>query len=132
MNKLFLLFFFISFHKLVPPSVVLEAFKQKFPSATQIKWSKENTHEYEADFKMNNISYSANFNDKGLWLETESPIGLELLPEPVKKSINPKDKVNHVYKIDRADGSINFEIEIRNGTKTVEKIFDQDGTLIRS
>ena len=126
---LILNFFYVG---VVPPAVVLETFKQKFPSASQVKWSKENAHEYEAEFKINLMSYSANFSDKGLWLETESPIDQSLLPEIIKNSIQQNDKIRRIYKIEKADGTINFELEILKGMKTVEKIFDQDGKLIRS
>lgn len=132
MYKLILLSSFILLHYLLPPGLVLEAFKQKFPSAVQIKWSKENAHEYEAEFKMNNEFYSANFNDKGIWLETESPITLDGLPDPVKKLIKPNDKVIHLYKIEKADGTIHFEIEIKKGFIIREKLYDQDGNEIRS
>ncbi|MEP7322001.1 MAG: PepSY-like domain-containing protein [Saprospiraceae bacterium] len=123
---------FILLHYFSPPGLVLEAFKQKFPSAVQIKWSKENAHEYEAEFKMNTLSYSANFNDKGIWLETESPIGLDGLPDPIKKSVGPKDRINRLYKIEKADGTIHFEIEIQKGSRVLEKIYDQNGLEIRS
>ena len=40
------------------PTAVTTAFNQKFSGATNIKWGKENPHEYEADFQWNGEKYS--------------------------------------------------------------------------
>ncbi len=56
------------------PIAVKEAFAKKFPAATNIKWGKENTSEYEAEFKLNGRSASANFLTDGSWVETDMEI----------------------------------------------------------
>lgn len=65
------------------PDAIKKAFALKFPDAVEVKWDKENAHEYEASFDLKGQKYSANFSDLGKWLETESPLTIEQLPEKV-------------------------------------------------
>jgi len=116
------------------PSEVVEAFNLKYPNATNVKWEKESVDEYEADFKWNGGDYSANYNGKGEWLETESITTFNQLPEKVQEAytishpgINPKE----ISKIETSQGPTTFEIEIRKGLKNQELIYSTDGILIK-
>ena len=119
------------FAKNKTPMVVTTAFNLKFPNATNVKWVKENAHEYEAEFNWNGANFSANFSDKGEWLETENPFSFNQLPENVKIEFNKlhKDaKVKGVSKIDISKGITIFEIEIMKGISIVELFYTEDGT----
>lgn len=114
-----------------PPESVIKAFNLKFPLATKVKWDKENAHEYEASFVMNNAKYAANYTDKGEWLETESPLNFKNLPAEVQKSFTTSHKnetAKLVSKIEQAKGKIKYEIEIKRGLKTVEFFYNADGS----
>lgn len=116
------------------PAAVTTAFNQKFPNATHVKWDKENVHEYEALFQWNGIEYSANFSDSGEWLETESPLTFNQLPESVQKTFNASHKgatVKAVAKIETSKGETKYEVEIKQGIKTVELFYKTDGTEIK-
>lgn len=113
------------------PLVVTTDFNLKFPNATNVKWYKENAHEYEAEFDWNGANYSANFSDKGEWLETESPSSFNQLPEKVKTEFNKLHKgakVKGVSKIDTSKGKTIFEVEIMKGARIVELFYTEDGT----
>ncbi len=113
------------------PLVVITDFNLKFPNATNVKWDKENAHEYEAEFDWNGANYSANFSDKGEWLETESPSSFNQLPEIVKTEFNKLHKgakVKGVSKIDNSKGKTMFEVEIMKGARIVELFYTEDGT----
>lgn len=113
-----------------PPEMVLKAFNQKFPNATNVKWDKENKNEYEAEFKWNGGKYSANFDKSGEWLETESPTTFNQLPEEVKKAFNTSyknAKVKGVSKTETSKGKTIYEVEMKQGLKTVEKFYTADG-----
>ena len=112
------------------PTAVLKAFEQKFPNATAVKWDKENAHEYEASFEWKGEKHSANFNDNGEWLETESTSVFNQLPEKVQTAFNASHKgatVKAVAKIETSKGVIKYEIEIKQGSKTVELFYTADG-----
>ena len=117
------------------PKAVKEAFAKKFPAATNVKWVKENAHEYEAGFKQNGKSFSANYSDKGEWLETESAMEFNLLPKKIQQSFNTSHKgarVKAVAKIETSKGITKYEVEFKNGKKTVEEFYAEDGSTIKA
>ena len=117
------------------PEAVRKSFEQKFPNATNVKWVKENKHEYEANFEWNGVKHSANFLDSGEWLETESPIDFNDLPEMVQTSFNSNHKDAErkaVAKIETSKNMTKFEVEIKKGVKTVEYFYDQNGNKLNN
>jgi uncharacterized protein YajQ (UPF0234 family) len=116
------------------PEKVLIAFNQKFANVTNIKWSKENSTEYEANFEQNGKNCSANFATDGSWLETETEVDLNQVPEIVKKAFYKKfskdKKIKAVDKIEKKDGTFNYEIEYKSGLITKEIVFDTEGNVI--
>ena len=130
-----LLFIYVSSTALTHvPTPVSKTFDLKFPNAKNIKWDKENKNEYEAAFSLDGIKYTASFNEKGEWLETETNITFNILPEKVQQAFNTsyKDsKIKAVAKIENSKGEIKYEIEIKQKNKTVEKFFKSDGTEIK-
>jgi hypothetical protein len=123
-----------SFAQSKTPQAVLEAFNKKFPNATKVKWEKENAKEFEASFNLKGVDYSANYSDTGEWMETESTIDFNDLPNSVKATFNashPNTKVKEVAKIETSKGQTQFEVEIKQGMKTVEFLYNSDGTEIK-
>jgi len=126
-----LVFFCIRVSAVKPPEAVLKAFGEKYSTAEKIRWSKENTHEYEAEFMIKGVNYSANFSDTRLWLETESALTFDSLPEKVQKSFNDTHKntvIKAISKIETSRGSIKYEIEVKKGGRTIELFYTLDGT----
>ena len=116
------------------PAAVQKAFDQKFPQATEVKWDKENSSEYEANFKINGVSASANFSDKGIWLETETEIPVAQLPEAVTSAIKkqfPQSVITGADKIENSKNETHFEADLKTGSKTKEVVFNADGTVIK-
>ncbi|MEC4048629.1 PepSY-like domain-containing protein [Flavobacterium sp. SUN046] len=117
------------------PEKVVKAFQQKFENARLVKWDKENDHEYEASFKWKGENHSANFSDTGEWLETESTITFNQLPEKVQMAFNNSHKgavVKSVYKIETSKKTLKYEIEIKEKHDTEEFLYDSNGTLLKS
>lgn len=116
------------------PKVVKDAFAKKFPNATSVKWDKENAHEYEAGFKVDGKSFSANYSDKGEWLETESTVEFASIPLKVQntfKANHKEAKIKASAKIETSKGETKYEVEFMNGKKTVEEMYKEDGTIIK-
>ena len=117
----------------VPPAVK-NAFAKMFPAATNIKWDKENAHEYEAGFTSGGKKFSANFSEAGEWLETESNIAFAALPETVRTSFLSSHKNNTIKaaaKIEKVNGGIQYEIEYMQGKKTKELMYNEAGKLLK-
>jgi len=129
-----LLVYSVGFASVKAPVEVTKAFNQKFPNATSVKWVKENEHEYEANFKWNGVKYAANYSDKGEWLETETTIEFNKLPEKVQQAFNTAhktEKIKAVAKIENSKGEIKYEIELKKGKKTIELFYTADGKEIK-
>ncbi len=115
-----------------PPVRTKTAFEQKFPGALQVKWGKENSSEYEAEFVLGTTKMSANFTTDGKWLETESTIPVNQIPATVSSSIAklfPDSTVLEADRIERAEKNILYEIVLKTGTKKKELLFDEKGVL---
>lgn len=117
----------------IVPVLVKTAFSQKFTKATDVKWGKEGKTEWEAEFKLDGKPFSANFDTKGKWLETEYSIATSEIPAVVKTVIN-KDYA--AYKMKGSDVSETpkgkvYEITFVKGTKNMEVVFDTNGKIIK-
>jgi hypothetical protein len=115
------------------PEKVKSAFSQKFPSATKVEWGKEGDKEWEAEFKLNGIEYSANFDNEGKWLETEYEISLKEIPAAVKTTL---DKESAGYKIEESVATETFKVKayefvIEKGKDKMELVIDQTGKLVK-
>ncbi len=120
--------------KAIPTDAVIKAFRQKFPGAKDVKWDKENKHEYEAEFIQDGKKASANFSTSGEWLETEMAISQNATPQAVMdafKKAHAGATITTVYKIEAKTGKNYFEIEYNvKGGKTKEAKLAPDGTLM--
>jgi len=112
----------------VPPQVKA-AMQKQFPSATKVKWGKEDTH-YEAEFSVDKIEHSAVFDAQGSLVETEVEIEIAQLPVSVLayvKANYARQKIKEAAKITDANGNVTFEAEI----KKMDLIFDSNGNFVK-
>ncbi len=126
------------------PAKVKTAFHQKFPKAKKVEWGRENTKEWEAEFKMNGKDYSANYDNKGNWLETEFEIKMPDIPAAVKTTLSnefsgfkvkepelSETKKSEVYEFELKKGETHMDVAIApNGkvvTKETKKENDEEG-----
>jgi len=118
--------------KEIVPEKVKETFQKRFPHAKEVKWDKENKNMWEAEFKMNNREFSANFNADGVWKETEYKIQNSEIPPAVKATI---DSLFSGYKIEEAAVIGNsemkgFEIELKNEKGAMIATISRDGKVL--
>ena len=115
------------------PQKVKAAFTMKFPTVKKVKWDKESVMEWEAEFKIKGVEYSANFLEDGTWQETEHEIKKSDIPENIKNILNSDFKG---YKIEEAEisetitGSV-YEFELKKGEEELEVVLDFNGKLIK-
>jgi len=115
------------------PKKVKDAFAKKFPTAKKVKWEKENATEWEAEFKMNNTEYSANFMADGTWTETEHEIDEKEIPAIVKKALStnfPVYEMEEVEISETAQGMV-YEFEIEKGETEMEVAIDANGKIVK-
>ena len=107
------------------PAAVKAAFSAKYPSATNVKWGKENAKEFEAEFKLNGNGVSANFGMDGSWVETETVIKVAQLPVAVTNAITakyPGAVITMAERLDAPGDKLLYEasIKVKGKKKTVE------------
>lgn len=105
------------------------AFAKAFPSATKVKWEKENGV-YEVTFLDKGHEMSATYDGKGALLETEQEIAISELPASVATYMQANykgAKLKGAAKITKADGAVNWEAAI----KGKDVLFDSNGKFLR-
>lgn len=113
------------------PKVVKDAFAQKFPSARSVSWDQENSSEWEAEFKMDGMEYSANFTNDGAWRETEHEVRQADVPQKVMASLEsgfPGYKIRESEISETSEGIV-YEFEIKKGGSKMEVALDSDGRV---
>jgi hypothetical protein len=115
------------------PVTVKSAFSQKFADATSVKWGKENDREWEAEFKMNGMAYSANFENSGAWIETEYKISLKEIPEAVKATLDKESagaEVKESEVSETKEGKA-YEFIIGKAVGETELVIDSSGNILK-
>ncbi len=114
------------------PAAIKSAFSRKFSGATGVKWGKESINEWEAEFKMDDKEYSANFDNSGTWMETEYEISAKEIPAVVNDAISkelPGYRINESEISETVKGKV-YEFVLSKGREKMEAAFDINGTLI--
>ncbi|WP_051907916.1 PepSY-like domain-containing protein [Flavimarina sp. Hel_I_48] len=114
------------------PKVVRDAFAKKFPEAKSVKWDKESQNEWEAEFKMDGMEYSANFNNYGVWKETEHEVRQADVPHEVMASLKnefPGYKIRESEISETSEGMV-YEFEVKKGGSEIEVALDSHGKVV--
>ena len=121
------------FQKKDVPENVLSTFKKMFPTANKIDWSKESETEWEAEFQMNSLEYSANFLENGTWIETEHELKKKDIPKNIIESITsqfPGYEIEEAELSETKDGIV-YEFEIEKGESELEVTYSKEGKFIK-
>lgn len=115
------------------PAAVTSAFKTKFPTVTKATWEMEGKTEYEVNFLLGGVKASANFDNTGKWLETETELKISALPTAIQSTLK-KDfagfKINEATKIESVKHGNCYEAEIEKGEETFDILFTIDGKIL--
>ena len=113
------------------PTEVKEAFTKRFPGVKE-KWEKENS-DYEAEFKINGVEQSSNFDFAGKWLVTETEVKTKDLPVAVI-AVLKKDfidfKVEEAEKVEHAPDELFYELALEKGESNIELKISYEGKII--
>ena len=110
------------------PGAVKTSFAKTYGNAA-VTWEKEKGN-YEANFKQDGKSMSVILKPNGTMLESEVSIKVEELPAAVMSYMKEHYKgitVKEAAKITKADGTINYEAEI----KGKDVVFDSNGKFLK-
>lgn len=116
------------------PTAVKQAFAKNFPSAKEVKWSKEDATEFEAEFKSGATEKSANFDQSGKWVVTETEIKKSDLPQAIQAAVAKEFagyKMDEIEKVEKPDNVVLYEMELEKNKVTYEVQFDANGKVIK-
>jgi hypothetical protein len=117
-----------------PPEIVAKVFKQKFPSAINIKWEKEGDNLWEAKFNLKKNRLSAVFTSDGHWIRSEMEISIVELREEVRKAIKqdyPSCEIISLRMIDAVGMGSWYWVDVKCGDKISHEVYDSNGYRIR-
>lgn len=111
------------------PRMVPVAFNKTFPGARNVQWEKEKGN-YEANFTQDGKKMAATYDDKGEWLETESPVTLTSLPEEIRAYLDKNYKGQAIKEttIIKTKTVTKYEVAL----KGKDLIFDDKGKFLKS
>jgi len=127
-----IIFAFSSIEDKAPPKVK-NAFAKKFPTVIKVKWKKESATEWEAEFKMNKVEYSANFLEDGTWKETEYEIEEKDIPQSLKSVLLaafPDYEIEEA-EISETQSGLVYEFSIEKGEAEMEVAIDPTGKIVK-
>jgi hypothetical protein len=114
------------------PVVVKDAFAKDFPAVKNVTWGAEDK-DFEAEFKLNGVDCSANYNKAGHRLETETTIQNDQLPKTALDYISKNFsgyKLTEAANITDDKNVIKYETEIELNGESIELIFDANGKFL--
>ena len=116
------------------PAAVTAAFAKNFPKAKEVKWSKEGTSEFEAEFKIAELEQAANFDKTGTLLETETEIKKSELPQAVQAAIAKEFAgftLDEPEKVEIPGKALLYEMELKKDKVKYEVQFSADGKVVK-
>ncbi|MBX0334923.1 PepSY-like domain-containing protein [Pontibacter sp. HSC-14F20] len=115
------------------PATVREALSTSFPNATDIDWEKKG-EDFEADFDIDRVDYSALFNSSGSMMKHKYNIAETELPEAIRTTItqNYADRKIDDPEVLVQNGDTLYQVELDHTTSADEKlVFSADGQQVQ-
>ena len=115
------------------PTPVKQAFTKMFPTATGMKYLMEKK-DYEVNFTDKGFEMSANFDAMGKWLETETEIKPEDLPEKVTASVAKNFagyRIAEVGKVEKPGTGVVYEMDLKKDKEGFEVQFSPNGDVLK-
>ena len=129
--SLSLLPFFSS--KAQTPDKVKATFQKMYPDEKDPDWDKDSNGNYESHFKINGVKYRADFSPDGSWIETETSVEYDDLPEPVKKVIEKKysdQDITEIEKVEHHSKGLFYDVEFKKDGKNKDVMIRENGEII--
>jgi len=117
------------------PDEVEEAFKKQYPNATEVEWEVDSNGYWEASFEDDGTDYRADFTTDAVWVETETSIEFEDLPDAVKVAVRELYKDDEISEIEKVDSSMRgqfFDVEFKRPGKNQDVEFLADGSRVKN
>lgn len=110
------------------PSVVTNAFQQRFPKAVDIDWELEHGI-YQADFEINRLDHEVWFDREGRMLKHKQEIKTRSLPEKIRSAVRMRHRGYRLMDAEKLtrDGRTVYKLELRKLLHEIDIIVDDNG-----
>lgn len=119
------------------PAAVKEAFAKAYPEAADVEYERETKNGkavYEVEFKHQGQDMEALYTAEGTLLRIEVEIGVDTLPEPVRKALAatfPNARPKDAERLMNPDGTVfGYEVELKAGGVETTVELDSDGKIV--
>jgi hypothetical protein len=115
------------------PASVAQAFAKDYPDVKVVTWGAEGK-DFEADFQLNSVECSANYDKTGHRTEFEATIKSTELPKSALDYINKNYsayKLIEAAKITDDKNAVSYEAEVSLNGKSMDLVFDANGKFLK-
>jgi hypothetical protein len=115
------------------PSVVVNAFQQKFPKAYDLEWEKKGEW-YEVEFDLAFKDHKTVIDGAGKIVKHKEEISSSDLPAAVKEAIKhgfSRYKTDDACRIE-TEGIVIYKVELENSTEERKIYFSEDGKIMEA
>ena len=113
------------------PSVVVNAFQQKFPKASDVEWEKKGEL-YEVEFDLGLKDHKALIDATGKIVKHKEEISTVELPAAVKETLQkgfPQHKIDDAKRIE-SEGVVIYKVEVENAAEERKIYLDANGKIV--
>lgn len=115
------------------PEAVKTSFQSKYPGENDPDWETDANGNFESHFKIDGVTYRADFSPNGDWIETETSIDKKDLPDIIKEKIkaNYSDyEITEIEKVDHHSKGLFYDVEFKQEGKNKDVEFDASGNIL--
>ena len=115
------------------PDVAKRAFEAAYPAVKDAQWVQDEEG-FEAEWKVNGMEHAVVYDEKGNVLLTEEQVPEAQMPAAIAPYLAEKHAGMAVVKVgmEQKAGVTTYEVELDNGGKELELLFDAEGNYIGS
>jgi hypothetical protein len=117
------------------PQAITASFSTKYPDATEVKWKKNKSGKYEADFRQNGKKAEAKFMADGTWDSADKRIDAKDLPEEASSYLKKNyasHKIDQIEWKEDKDASKNvYEVKVKKDKSEIELVFSAEGKFLK-
>jgi hypothetical protein len=113
------------------PSHVREALAKRYPTATDLRWEREDGG-FEGAYKAKGKEVSVFYSAAGTFLRTEFDIAVKKLPANIVEALNqvyPENTIRETARMENANGTTSYKVLIEHKGKSLYVVLSTSGKI---
>ncbi len=119
-------------NRIMPGKSVYLAFNSKYPKSAFIQWKQIDVFRWQVNFRSKKEEHFALFSSDGKWIETITPVSLDITPEQVQQNFlghYSKDGLQQIYHVETPNRCL-YEISWNNGIYPLKLLYNTSGKIV--